>query len=120
MRAIYKDALICDFAQYYHLYSFDAVSIETAAILACGLPQESRTIRKLTGQRFSTEIILQIGVLDAIKSLEYAYVSAHSKRKLQKPQSLMKMMNRQDENDIKSFRSGEDFERERERLLRGA
>ena len=88
-------------------------------MLACGLPQNSRTIRKLTGQKFSAEIILQVGILDMLRSIEHVYVSAHSKRKVPKPQSIWKMMNRTNENEVQAFRTAEDFERERERRLRG-
>jgi len=120
MRALYRDALICDFAEYYHLYSFDSVPLETAAILACGLPADSRTIRKLSGQKFSTDMILKIRLVDAVQSFEHAFVSVHSKKKVPKPQSLMKMLTKQDDKDIRSFRSAAEFEMERERLLRGA
>lgn len=121
MRALYRDALICDFAEHYHLYSFDSVPLETAAILACGLPADSRTIRKLSGQKFSTDMILKIRLVDAVQSFEHAFVSVHSKKKkIPRPQSLMKMLTKQEDNEIRSFRSGAEFEMERERLLRGA
>jgi len=41
MSAIDRDALICDFAQYYHL-NLDEQPVRYAAILACGLPADSR------------------------------------------------------------------------------
>lgn len=120
MRAIYKDALICDFAQYYHLYDLDQIGLKTASILACGLPPDSRTIKKIAGQKYSTEMLLQMGVLDALRSLEHAYISVHSKKKIPKPQSIFKLLSQKDDKEIRTFRSGEDFERERIRLLRGA
>ena len=120
MRVLYKDALICDFAEYYHLYDFSSVPMETAAVLACGLPADSRTIRKMSGQKFTTDMILKIRLVDAVMSFENAFVNVHSKRKVPRPQSLMKTLMKQDDNEIRTFRSGEDFERERERLLRGA
>ena len=120
MRAIYKDALVCDFAQYYHLYDLECIDINLGATLACGLPSESRTIRKISGQIFPTEMILQMGILDVLRSIEHAYINVHSKRKVPKPQSIFKLMNKKDDKDIRAFRSGEEFEIEREKLLRGA
>lgn len=119
MRVICKDALICDFAQYYHIYDIFALDLKTAATLACGLPAESRTVMQITGQKFSMADTLMIAMLDTLRSIEYSYVSVHSKRKVQKPQPLSQMLNQKDDNDIAIFNSAEEFEAERNRLLRG-
>lgn len=119
MRAICEDALICDFAQFYHVHDLNQVSIRTGAVLACGLPAESRTVRELTGQKYTTETILKMGILDTLRSIENLYQNVHSKRKIPKPQSVFKLLSRKDDKDIRTFRSGEEFEKERERLLRG-
>lgn len=118
MRAIYYDALVCDFAQYYNL-DIDTVGIYRAAILACGLPPDSRVIKELSGQKYSTDTILHMGILDAVRAIGHAYASTHSKKKIPKPQSIFKAINGKSDNDIKAFRSGNDFERERSRIIRG-
>lgn len=119
MRVICKDALICDFAQYYNIYDMNNHDLQTMAILACGLPPESRTIRQISGQKYSAEMIVQMGILDTLRSIENVYINVHSKRKIPKPKSIFEILNGNDEKEIRVFRSGEEFERERERLIRG-
>ena len=122
MRAVCEDALICDFAQYYHIYDLSGLKLHTAAVLACGLPPESRTIQKLTGQNIRTDQILYAAILDTLKNIEYLYVKRNFKGKHKAPESVLKKLtgsNRESEKNIKAFRSGEDFERERERILKG-
>jgi len=120
MRAICKDALICDFAEYYHLYDLHSVDLRTASVLACGLPADSRSIRKITGQKYSLEMIIRMKTLDTLASIEHAYVSVHSKRKVPRPQSIFKLLSGKTDKDVQAFRSGAEFEIARERLLRGA
>lgn len=119
MRVLCKDALICDFAEYYHIYDLDSIRIQTAAILACGLPEGSRTIRQLSGQKYTIDVTLLIGIMDTLRNIEYQYVSVHSKKKIQKPKSIFKLLTGQkDEQDIQTFRTPEECEAERERILR--
>lgn len=119
MRVICKDALICDFAQYYHIYDLDSVNLQTAAILACGLPPDSRTLRQMTGQKFSAEMVIQMRILDTVRFFQYAYISSHSKRKVPKPQSIFEILNeKKEENPIRGFKTKEAFEAARERILK--
>ena len=117
-----EDALICDFAQYYHIHDMDKLAISRAAVLACGLPMESRTMMKLSGQKYKAETGLMMGIFDILKNIEWLYKKVHSKRgtTIKKPESIFRILgDKKDENDIRSFRTGEDFEREREKLIRG-
>ncbi len=119
MRAICKDALICDFAQFYHVYDIDSLKLQTAAIMACGLPPESRTIRQISGQKYPVEMVLQMKILDTMKTIEWAYINTHSKRKIPKPKSIFELINEQKETkEIVTFQSGQEFEIERERIIK--
>lgn len=119
MRVFCKDALICDFAQYYHIYDLYSMDVQTAAILACGLPPESRTMRQISDQKYDVDTLLRMRILDTLRYIEYAYLSTHSKRKPQKPESIFRLMtNQKDDKDIKAFQSTQEFEAERERILK--
>lgn len=119
MRVSDEDALLCDFAQYYRIYNLDDIPLSKAAVLACGLPPESRTMRKLTGADYSAEQSILMGILDELRNIEYAYACAHSKRKPKKPKSIFTLLHKKEESEIKAFETGRDFEKARERILRG-
>lgn len=66
MIAADEDALICDFAETYHIYDFRALPATTAAALAAGLPKDSRVIRGLSGSELTTMETLLAAVVDAV------------------------------------------------------
>ena len=53
-----EDALICDFAQYYHVLDWHALPLRLAATLAAGLPETSRSLRKAAGRTVDFELSL--------------------------------------------------------------
>lgn len=120
MRVVCHDALTCDFAQYYHLYDLEAIPLTQGAILACGLPPESRTMRKLTNTQYTAEQAVLMGILDSIRSFEYAYVCSHSKKKPQKPRSVFDVASGTEEvSELTAFDSAEDFEVARQKIIQG-
>lgn len=123
MRVICKDALICDFAQYYRIYNLFGLDIQTAAILACGLPPESRTIKEITGKKEKTEIILHAAILDTLKRIEYLYAKKNYKGTFNPPKSILQKLtsgkDQEPEKEIVTFETGEDFEKAREEILKG-
>ena len=116
------DALVCDFAEYYHIYDLASIKARTAAVLACGLPPDSRTIRQLSGQKLTLDTYLQAGILDSMQMLIYLYLKKNYKGKYKKPESIINKLSglgKEDENEIRSFRTAEEFERARAQLLKG-
>lgn len=123
MRAVHEDALICDFAQYYHIYDLDSVDVRTAATLACGLPADSRTLKEKTGKNIGLDIILQASILDTARSIEYAVFQSHTKKKLQRPQPVLKKLLGTEKEDskkdeVRGFRTAEEFEAARNSFMR--
>ena len=121
MRAVCRGSLICDFAEYYHIYDIDSFGVQQAAILACGLPADSRTLRHLTGQKMPLDTYLYAAILDSLQNLTYLYLKRNYKGKHKKPESLVKKLSGADQSDgdIRAFNSAEDFEQTRQKLLRG-
>lgn len=120
MRAAHGDALICDFAQYYHVHGLDSLPLHTAATLAWGLPMESRTVREMTGNRPGTDKVFMAAVLDSVRSMEFAVYQSHSKKKLKRPQSVLKRLLGIEEaggrDEVKGFDTAEEFNAAWERL----
>ena len=69
MRVVDNDALICDFAQYYGIYDYMQLGREYAAILACGLPDESRIKRAISGQKAGPLTVLAAIMVDRLSTL---------------------------------------------------
>ena len=121
MRASDEDALICDFAQYYHLLDYRSLPIRQAAILACGLPEDSRIKRKMSGVRAGTDTLLNAAILDGIRTLIWMQ-SKDAQRGRNRPQPIYTMLVEKDkstnENSYMTFASGEEFEKYRARKVR--
>ena len=69
-----EDALICDFAETYHIYDYRSLPASMAATLAVGLRDDSRIKRKIiqeeSGLRVSsTELLLSI-LIDRVPESE--------------------------------------------------
>ena len=113
MRATGQDDLICDFAQYYHICDMDSLTVRTAAILACGLPKESRTIKRYSGEKQDPDELYKLSLFDLLRKIEFALWQTHSTKKLKRPESLVKKLldqgNKKNQ-QVKGFASPEEFE----------
>lgn len=117
MEASDKDALTCDFAQYYKIYDLDRLDIEKLAILAKGLPSKARIYRSLSGQDTDLDRLILAGIFDRLNLLLFAFAG---KKGDKAPESLVnKMMGNEEEEEAKSlYSSGEEFEKKRNELLK--
>lgn len=116
-----EDALVCDFAQTYHIYDYRALPISFAATLACGLDENSRIKRKLAGNQISTEATLLAAAVDRLSLLWWGQTTDGQKN-LRRPASILELLQggKVNKDDIKAYSSGEDFNAARARLVRGA
>lgn len=70
-----REALLCDFAEYYHVYDLRALPVLTTAALAVGLRGDSRIKMKLSGLSYIPPIMLQTAIADRL-ALIYYYLAA--------------------------------------------
>lgn len=67
-------AVICDFAETYHIYDMWALPARTAATLACGLGPNSRIMQKLAGVEISPPFSLLVALLiDEVRAFRYMW-----------------------------------------------
>lgn len=66
-----EDALICDFAETYHVLDWRALPVKLAATLACGLRGNSRSVQLLTGSKVTDEQLLLAAVADGVKLISW-------------------------------------------------
>lgn len=62
-------ALICDFAETYHVFDYRALPARYAATLAAGLRPNSRIMQKISGATVAPEILLLSAIADACRVL---------------------------------------------------
>lgn len=115
-----EDAVICDFLQYYNILDYKSLSVKRAAILACGLPEESRTIKKLAGRTYTSHELYTIAILDVLRSIQYSYVKVHSKGHVQPPVPILDSITKKENpTDTQAFDSPDDFERAKTQIING-
>lgn len=115
--AVDEDALVCDFAETYHVYDFRQLTPSYAATLAAGLRDDSRIRTVLSGLPVSLPQYLQMAELDALNLLTWLNSSDGAEGK-NRPKSLLQMFTG-DDSAVEGFDSGEDFMAEWKRRTEG-
>lgn len=115
-----EDAVICDFLQYYQIMDYRSLPLQRAAILACGLPEDSRTMRSISGRKCTNTELYLMALIDSIRSLQYLYTKVHSKGHVAQPKSLIDIvLGKEDSSSVQGFDSPEAFEAARNRIING-
>ena len=112
-----EDALICDFAETYNIYDYKSLPLKMVGSLALGLRDSSRIKMAMTGSQASSEVMLMAAMVDRLSLLVWMKTKDAEKGK-NKPKSILESIT--DEEKITenvAYTSGEDFIKERERLL---
>lgn len=69
MISLDEDAMICDFAETYHIYDYRNIPASLAATLAAGLRDDSRIKIKMSDRRGSVNTIILAGIMDRLSVL---------------------------------------------------
>lgn len=106
--------------QYYRISDWKEYPVETAAIYACGLPTESRVVRALTNQKIGIDTMLNAIIADRLTQLVW-FKTKDGRKHRNKPKSLVKMLtsDKTTKTSEQTFKSGEDFEEARRRIIEG-
>lgn len=118
MISLDKNALICDFAEYYNILDIDRLDIFKLAILAVGLPSKSRIYKKMSGQRLDLDNIILAGVFDRLNLILYSFAG---KKGSKAPVSLVDSLigDVKPKKDLKrAYISGKEFEERKQEILR--
>ena len=110
-----EDALACDFAETYHIYDYRRLPVILAASLAVGLRPDSRIKIKLSGSKVSPEMMMMAAMIDRLTVLVWMQTKDGQHGRNQ-PKPVLSVFEKP-ESDTISFLSGEDYEKERQRLL---
>lgn len=114
-----EDALICDLAEVYHIFDYKQLPASRVAVFSLGLRDSSRIKLKMTNNSFDFETMMLAGVLDKVNLIFWSKTKDAEKNK-NRPLSIVEMLTGKQPNDksnVVSFKSGKDFEAERNKLL---
>lgn len=115
-----EDALICDFAEVYHIYDYKSLPVRTAAAFFVGLRHDSRCKMLLAEQKYTFLEMIAVMIYDKLAWLQWAQTKDGAKGR-NKPEPLAAQLfgdgKEGTETDIQGFRTPDDFEAERKRLL---
>lgn len=117
MIATDEDALICDFAEIYHILDYKSLRPSMIATLASGFPIDSRIKRKLSGNQYETNTYLLAAAIDRLSLLVWAQTKDGQKGR-KRPTMLTDAL-RASESETEIFESIEAYEAAREKRLRG-
>lgn len=111
-----RDALLCDLAETYGVFSFDELPVMTLATLCAGLRDSSRIKHKMRGH---TEIISEYTLVHIADSLSVLLGALADDKKT--PELYYDLMVGKREQEVKrvGFDSIEDFKAARERIING-
>ena len=115
-----EDALICDLAETYSIYDYRQLPPKTVAVFSCGLKDDSRIKMKISGNSVSLEIFLLANISDGIRGLLWTK-SKDAEKGRNQPTPILEMLypDKTKQQDTRVFHSGEEFEKEREKLMKG-
>lgn len=109
-----EDALICDFAEYYHIYDYHQIRPLMCAALAVGLRENSRIRMKLTRQKITTDQTLLAAIADRLGILIWQRTE-NGQKGVNMPKSIIDEINRDHSMDVRGFDSGESLLKELEK-----
>lgn len=114
-----RNALLCDFAEYYHIYDFGLLPVQTVAILACGLRDESRIKQKISGTPVPTNTLLIAHAVDRLGILIWQKTK-DGQHNRNKPESIAEMMldsGKRKTYKVDAFETPDEFMEARKRIL---
>lgn len=113
------DEMICDFAEVYHIYDFRVVPVRLWATLLFGLGENSRVMKAYNKQQLPLNTMLLASMIDSLNKLVWLQ-TRDSQKGRNRPKSVLEMLmdKGKKDNNIQGFTSAEEFEKEKERLLK--
>lgn len=116
-----EEALICDFAETYHIYDYRSLPLHMVGIFACGLRTDSRISMAISETKLTTDQTLLALIADNTRMLVWLNSSDGAKG-INRPKLLTDaLIGERDtqERAIETFENGQDFDDEWRRLTGG-
>jgi hypothetical protein len=105
----YEDDMICDLAEFYHIYDYEKLPIKMLATLVSGLREDSRVKCRLAGLPISLNLFFMSAIYDKLAWLCWTKTEGASKGRGMPESITAKLLNTKQEKQYETFASGEDF-----------
>lgn len=112
-----EDALICDFAETYHIYDYKKLPILTAATLAVGLKDNSRIKMQINGSKVELNTLLAAAMVDRLSFLAWAKTKDGEQNK-NRPTSIVEALTGKEKEKIQTFLTPQDFDKTRQDIIK--
>lgn len=116
-----EDALICDLAETYQVYDYRQLPLQTVAVFAYGLKDDSRIKQLLSDQIAPVERVLLASMVDRLSMLLWIQ-SKDGQKGVNRPTALTDFFIKKEKEDTRefmTFESPEDYEAYRKQLFSG-
>lgn len=118
-----EDALLCDFAETYHVYDLGSLPVKTVAALAFGLRDDSRIKMIMAGLKVPVNQMLLAHIADSANFIKWTKTEAAVSNPSDPPDRLLNVImgipQAGDSKACKGFKSIADFEAARAKIIRG-
>lgn len=111
-----EDALICDFAETYHVLDYRALPVSLAAVLASGLRENSRIRMKMSNVQYVPPEIVLPKLADEVALFRYGFTE-DAKKKRNFPALFTKEIYKKPDERNRGYASGEEFMAARARIV---
>lgn len=114
-----EDALICDLAETYQIYNYKSLPARLVATLSVGLRDDSRIKLKMMDEKLSLRDFLLASIMDRLSLLVW-FQSKDGQEGNNRPDMMVDALmgkTNDNESDIESFGSIEEFERLKKELV---
>lgn len=104
-----EDSLVCDLAEVYHIFDYKLLPASKVATLSVGLRENSRIKMKMNNVRHSLDTVLLAAAVDRMSLLLWIQTVDGAKG-VNKPLSILdQLLGKEENKEIESFESPEDF-----------
>lgn len=118
MIKIDENALICDLAETYHIYNYRQLPADLVAVFSVGLRENARIKMAISGQRVPLETLLLASIADRLGILAWQNTEDGHKGRNAPKEFVSILTEEPKEREESVFKSGEDFENARARILK--
>lgn len=118
MIKIDENALICDLAETYHIYNYRQLPADLVAVFSVGLRENARIKMVMSGQKVPLETLLLASIADRVGILAWQNTEDGHKGRNAPKEFVSILTEEPKEREESVFKSGEDFENARARILK--
>lgn len=108
--------MLCDLAEFYHIYRYKDFPMEYIATLVTGLPSQSRVIKRVNNLGYSTEELLLANIVDRLSLIWWSKTSDGQKNRNRPKLITSAIVEQKEKSNNTSFDSVDEFEKKREEL----